>query len=100
MLQKLDLSQGALGQDLLAEDIGDLLLNVSRSSTLDNIIPKCRCISSCPAGKKVVLISQVYLSNVPNDAISTLTQLFRTIVSLVDDEFLVEDLKDLATLKI
>lgn len=36
--------------------------------------------------------------DLPDDAIRTLTQLLGDIVVLVDDEVLVEDLEDLATL--
>jgi len=38
--------------------------------------------------------------NIPNDSISPLTELLCDCVSLVDNEVLVEDLKDLPSLKI
>jgi hypothetical protein len=37
---------------------------------------------------------------VPNDSVCTLTKLLGDIVSFIDDEFLVEDLEDLAALEI
>jgi hypothetical protein len=69
MLQKLDLSQGTLRQNLLAEDIGNLLDGHA-------------------------LVGLVVRRGTYN-TIGTLTQLFRNSVSFVNDEVLVEDLEDL-----
>ena len=41
MLQELDLAQGALGQDLLAEDIGDLL----DGDALVGLVIHCRAVN-------------------------------------------------------
>lgn len=73
MLQQLDLPQGALGQDLLAEDIGDLL---------DRDTLSCLVVAGCT-----------------DNAIGALAQLFGDGIALVDDEVLVEDLEDLAALE-
>jgi hypothetical protein len=70
VLQQLDLAQRALGQNLLAKNIGDLLdgdafcgMDVGRGA---------------------------------DNAVGALAKLLGHIVALVDDEFLVEDLEDLA----
>jgi hypothetical protein len=92
MLQQLDLSQRSLGQDLLAEDIGDLLDGdalvrrvVGRSAGR-----KCQLHPS-PTAKSV---------DIPDDAVGTLAQLLGHIVPLVDNELLVEDLEDFAALQV
>lgn len=73
VLQQLDLSQRPLGEDLLAEDIGDLLDGDALTSLV------------------------VRGSN--DDAVGALTELFGDGVALVDDEVLVEDFEDLAALE-
>lgn len=74
VLQQLDLAQGTLGQNLLAEDIGDLL----DSNTLSGLVVGCGA----------------------DNTIGALTKLFRDSVALVDNEVLVEDLEDLAALQV
>lgn len=74
MLQQLHFSQGTLGQDLLAEHIGDLL------------------DSNALAG--------LAIGGGADNTICTLTQLFRHRVPLVDDELLVEDLERLASIEV
>ena len=92
MLEQLDLSQGALGQDLLREDIGNLL---DRYTFLGLTI-------CCGAGEGLVSSALSTTSqdqqNVPDNTISTLSQLLCDGVSLVDNEVLVEDLEDLSSL--
>lgn len=89
VLQQLDLAQGALGEDLFAEDIGDLLDGyalaglVVGSSAVDTTISMWPCSLQTPR-------------SLPDNAIGALSQLLCHVVPLVDNEFLVEDLEDLA----
>lgn len=85
MLKQLYFSEGTLGQNLLAKDIGDLLdgdalasLPVVCSASAVSVI-SIHCCSRC----------------IPNNAICTLAELFRHSVFLIDNEVLVEDLEDL-----
>jgi hypothetical protein len=91
VLQQLDLAEGALSQDLLAEDVGDLL----DGDTLARLVvcgrtarPRSVCV---PPGALIAL-----LAGVPDDAVGALAQLLCHIVPLVDDELLVEHLEHLA----
>lgn len=70
VLQQLDLAQGTLGEDLLAEDVGDLFDGDA--------------------------LARLVVGRGADNAVGALTQLLGHIVPLVDDEFLVEDLEDLA----
>jgi hypothetical protein len=70
MLQQLDLTQGALGQNLLGEDICDLL----DSDTLASLV----------------------VGGSADDTVGALAEFLGDSVALVDDEVLVEDLEDLA----
>lgn len=94
VLQQLDLAQGALGEDLFAEDIGDLLdgdalagLVVGRGA-VDGSISMCILIQYVRAACRC--------PSLPDNAVGALAQLLCHIVPLVDDELLVEDLEDLA----
>lgn len=73
VLQQLDLSQGPLGEDLLAEDIGDLLDGDAFASL---------AVGRCA-----------------DDSVSALSKLLCHGVPLVNDEVLVEDLEDLPALQ-
>lgn len=89
MLKQLDLAQGALGQDLLTEDVGDLL----HGNTLASLD------IGGSAGKRLVCSTAPQEpSNPPDNTVCTLAQLLGDIVLFVDDEILVEDLEDLAAL--
>lgn len=101
VLKELDLTQSALGQDLLAEDIGNLLdrdafvaLVVDSSAvrlheqSLANGLP----MHMSPAAWDTI--------HSPHDTVGSLAQLFGHGVALVHDEVLVEDLEDLSTLQI
>jgi hypothetical protein len=70
VLQQLDLTQGALGEDLLAEHIGDLLNGNA--------------------------LARLVVGRGAHNAVGALAQLLGHIVPLVNDKFLVEDLEDLA----
>jgi hypothetical protein len=69
VLQELDFAQGTLGQDLLAEDIGDLLDGHA--------------------------LAGLVVGGSADNAVCTLSQLLGYVVALVDDEFLVEHLEHL-----
>lgn len=94
MLQQLDLAQGSLGQDLLAEDIGDLL----DCDALARLVVRGRTARAsrqhCPRQARRAAAQGI----LPDNAVSSLPQLLCDIVPLVDDKFLVEDLEDLAAL--
>jgi hypothetical protein len=70
VLQQLDLAQGALGQDLLGEDICDLFDSDAFASLV--------------------------VGGSADDTVGALAELLGDSVALVDDEVLVEDLEDLA----
>ena len=74
VLQKLDLAQRALGENLLAEDIGDLLDGDALAGA-------------------IVVVRRA------DDAVCALAQLFGDGVAFVNDEVLVEDLEHLAALQ-
>lgn len=93
MLEQLDFAQSSLGQDLLAENIGDLLYG----HALTGLYVGCR------TGTKSSVMTAATSADprhLPDDTISTLAQLFGDIVVLVHDEILVEDLEDFATLQL
>lgn len=74
VLQELHLTQGAFGEDLLAEDICDLLYGNA--------------------------LSRLVVGGRADNTICSLTELFSDSVSLVDDEFLIEDLERLPPVEI
>lgn len=114
MLQEFDLPQSALCQDLFAEDIGDLLYGyafarlIVGGSTGDSngqygrpLQTHDRSVAAVGLKQSQSLTVRVFSADrVPDNSICPLTQLFGNIVTLVDDEVLVEDLEDLATLKV
>jgi hypothetical protein len=73
VLQQLYLSQSPLGQNLLAEDIGDFL----NGNTLASLVVRRRT----------------------DNSISSLAQLFGDSIALVNDEILVEHLEHFAALQ-
>jgi hypothetical protein len=85
VLQQLDLAQRALGEDLLAEDIGDLLDGYAFAGLV-------------VGGRTGGTLSASYLRAatcrrvLPDNAVRALAQLLGHVVALVDDELLVEDL--------
>ncbi len=90
VLQQLDLPQRALGQNLLAKNIGDLLdgnafggLHVGGSAVGAVSLPPTQ-------------VEMARRRGLPNDAVRTLTKLLGHIVAFVNYEFLVEDIEDLA----
>lgn len=74
VLQQLDLAQGALGEDFLAEHIGDLLDGDA--------------------------LARLVVGRGADNAVGALAQLLGHVVPLVDDKLLVEDLEDLAVREI
>jgi hypothetical protein len=87
VLQQLDLTQRALGEDLLAEYIGDLL----DGHAFAGLVVGC-----CTAGTHYQRFGGAMSGCdrvLPDDAVRALTKLLGHVVSLVDDEFLVEDLR-------
>lgn len=99
VLQELDLAQSTLGQDLLAEDIGDLL---DRDTLVCLVVYRCAVTGNAPQrsanGPDVLLVDQRFgaravAPDLPDDAVSTLTQLFCNGVTFIDDEVLIEDLE-------
>lgn len=102
MLEELDLTQCSLGQNLLAEYIGDLLDSdalvglVVHSGTS---IVESRTVSPNPIWwSKNAQQRNAGHDNLPDNTIGALAQLFGDRVALVNDKVLVEDLEGLATL--
>lgn len=97
VLQELDLAQGALGQDLLAEYIGDLL----DSNTLVGLVVDSGARSSegVVSLQDVPRISGRKLDrNSPDNTVGSLTQFLGNGVPLVHDEVLVEHLEGFTAL--
>lgn len=92
VLQQLDLAQCALGQDLLAEDVGDLF----DGHALARLVVGSRTVHM----HQHPVCSLPLLGVLPDNAIGALSQLLCHIVALVDYEFLVEDLEHLAVREI
>jgi hypothetical protein len=84
VLQQLDLAQGALGEDLLTEDIGDLL----DGDAFAGLVVGGRTVGTLSASCCAMLPGRV----LPDNAVCALAQLLGYIVTLVDNELLVEDL--------
>jgi hypothetical protein len=84
VLQQLDLTQRALSEDLLAEDIGDLLDGHAFTSLVVGRSTAGILSAGC--------LHRAAYRVLPNNAVCALSQLLGHIVALVDDEFLVEDL--------
>lgn len=107
VLEELYLAQSSLGQDLLAEDIGDLL----DSNTLAGLVVhggtakriwhgQSICVRRAEQGVRSQQRSaRLHVDNLPDDTIGALTKLFGDGVALVNDEVLIEDLEGLAPLK-
>lgn len=99
VLEQLDLAQGALGQDLLAEDIGDLLDGDSLVGlVVDGGALESSHVSSPNGARWREEGEHVAGARIPDNAVSTLAQLLRHGIPLIDDKILVEDLEDLAAL--
>lgn len=117
MLEELDLAQGALGENLLAEYIGDLL----NGDTLVCLVVYCGAVvlrrGNVSSKRVVSTMSQGGVASksevseeknvrrgrgggvpAPDNAVGTLAKLLRYGVSLVDNEILVEHLEHLASL--
>jgi hypothetical protein len=96
VLQQLDLSQGTLGQDLLAEDIGDLL---DRDALSCGVI-MCRTDVRKRAASAIVardISTKEAKKNEPDNAVCALAELLGDRVATVHDEILAaKDLEDLA----
>jgi hypothetical protein len=103
VLQQLDLAQGTLGEDLLAEDIGDLFdgdalarLVVGGSAVWGVVLAGGGDSDGDGGSDSDSGSGSNKKGGVPDDAVGTLTELLCDIVALVDDKLLVEDLEDLA----
>lgn len=102
VLEELYLAQCSLGQNLLAEYIGNLLDSdtliglVIHSGTIE---VESRMISPNPIqrSKNAQQRSASQIDS-PDNTIGALTQLFGNRIALVNDKVLVEDLEGLATL--
>lgn len=104
VLQELNLAQGALGENLFAEDIGHLFdgdafvgLVVDSGTRTEERVRRLageRGDAASSEGRK----TRVGAQSLPDDAVGALAKLLGDGVSLVDDEVLVEDLEDLASL--
>lgn len=99
VLEELYLAQCSLGQNLLAEHIGNLL----DSDTLVGLVVhsgtiavESRTVSPDPI-QRVKECAAAQCSS-PDNTIGALTQLFGNRIALVDDKVLVEDLEGLAAL--
>src|SRR5690242_8951379 len=103
VLEQLDLAQGALGEDLLAEDIGDLL---DGDALLGLVVDGGAVGQTDKKGQRHGNWGRRGSSKsgaespLPYDAVGALAELLGNGVPLVDDEVLVEDLEDLASLQI
>lgn len=94
VLEQLDLTKGALRQDLLAEDICHLL----DGDTLAGLDVGSRaCFNGQHVSNEKLIPRAEYL---PHDTIGSLTKLLGHIVLFVHDKVLVENLEDLAALQI
>jgi len=100
VLQQLDLAQGALGQDLLAEDIGDLLDGDALVGLVvyGGAVERGALVSARRGRERGV--SQKTAARIPDNTVSSLAQLLGDSISLVDDEVLVKHLEHLTALEI
>ena len=119
VLQKLNLTQSPLCKDLLAENVGDFfdcnsfasmvvggcaaVSSMSKTTEKQKTGPVYRWMSvqhaSMPETSDLGL-SDIGLSDIPYNAVGSLAQLLCYVISLVNDEVLVEDLEDLAPLQV
>lgn len=108
MLQELDFSQCSLRQDLLAEDVCDFLdsdtfpcLAIGRGTMLYSVsgsyLPILKPVKSLATSPCTEMRESSSQDHVPHDAISALPQFFCDIISLINNEILVENLEILAT---
>lgn len=120
VLQQFDLSQGSLGENLLAKDIGDLL----DCYAFTGLVVCCRTAFT-PVSSNLTIHSWVCGGgsrnpskhddlppfdamhglrmnsvDLPNNSVRPLAKLFGHIVALINDEILIEYLEDLSALKI
>ncbi len=95
VLQQLDLAQRTLGQDLLAEDIGDLLdgygsiLDDLAGLSISNFLC-CAAIRGVSTDSRPCILIR---RNLPDNAVGTLSNLLLHIVLRLDDKVLVEDIE-------
>ena len=97
MLQEFNFTEGTFGQDLLAEDIGDLL---DCNSVACSIICSSAVDRSVSGGTWTEEKCNSGVRHSPDDAVCALTKLFRYGVPVINDEILIEDLEVLAALKL
>lgn len=98
VLEELDLAEGPLGQNLLAEDIGDFLYGNALAGL---------CVGSgtvgvarSAAGAERPGDRAPRRRHSPNNSVCSLAQLLGDGVALVDDKVLVEDLEGFAALEV
>lgn len=94
VLEELDLSQGPLGQDLLAEDIGDLL----DSNTLLGLVVDGSATDDISPRNVQNGVDRSLRMNSPDDTVCSLAQFLGNGVPLVHDKVLVEHLEDFTAL--
>jgi hypothetical protein len=94
MLQQLDLSQRALCENLLGEDIRNLFdCDTFVGLSIRGGAGEYRCQQRFKTEE--VRLAQSQMADLPNNTVRTLTKLLGHGVPLINDEVLVEDLKDL-----
>lgn len=99
VLEKLDFTQGTLGQDLLAEDIGNLLDGDTLVAlVVDSGAVRTHKQLSVDVHPKHKSPAAWHTSYSPHDTVGSLAKLLGDGVALVHNEVLVEDLEDLSTL--
>lgn len=111
MLQQFDFAQCAFGENLLAEDIGDLL----DGDPFIRLVVDSRTIVEDLESAIVVMASRQWVwrgkladkpaasssaAHVPDNTISSLTKFLGDCVPLVHNKVLVEDLEDLTSLQV
>lgn len=116
VLQQLDLSQRSLGENLLAEDIGDLL----DCYAFAGLIVCCRTASHPSVTTHLSRTAlwrgpnehdrllrfddmdglRMHSVDSPHNSVCSLAELFRHIIALIDNEILIEYLEDLSALQV
>lgn len=111
VLQELDLTQGSLRKDLLAEDIGDFFdgdpvagqVVCGSTMFLLDAVSLAWCAKDgrkgCLGPQNLMQGYSLRHKDLPYDTISALPKLLSYIITLIDDKILIEDLEVLPTLE-
>ena len=95
MLQQLDFAQSALGEDLFAKDIGNLLYG----NTFAGLVVHCGAVEGFPVSitaRRGKVNKGMVWRRLPDDAVCALPEFFGHSIAVINNKILIEDLEHFA----